>query len=40
MADNNSSFLTSSTDWSISSDIYDIVESIDKLKKKYIEEQN
>ena len=40
MADNNSSFLTSSTDWNISSDIYDIVESVNKLKKKYIEDED
>ena len=40
MADNNSSFLTQSTDWSISSDIYDIVESVEKLKKRYIEDED
>ena len=40
MADKNSSFMNSSTDWSISSDIYDIVGAVDNLKKKYIEDED
>ena len=32
-----SKFTSSSTDWNVSSDIYDIVENIDNLKKRYID---
>ena len=28
--------MNSSNDWNITTDIYDIVESVDKLKKRYI----
>lgn len=35
-----SKFTSSSTDWNVSSDIYDIVENIDNLKKRYIEDEN
>ena len=38
MATNNNS--TNSTDWNISNDIYDIVESVNNLQKRYIEDEN
>lgn len=33
-------FKTKSTDWSISNDIYDIVSSVDNLKKRYVEDED
>lgn len=35
-----SNFMTSSTDWSISNDIYSIVNAVDDLKKKYVEDED
>ena len=32
--------MSSSNDWNITTDIYDIVESVDKLKKRYIEDED
>ncbi len=37
---NNQNSTTENTDWNISNDIYDIVESVNNLQKRYIEDEN